>query len=121
MANKYEWRPGMGQISGFGGAYEDACRTMVRNGCEWFDAHPDAKPTFSGYKDTFGICLSNNEDANALSAAICGDIEPSGAMHQAAVQAVLFIKENSWEEYVRRKTEAQTRRDAAAAATTAKA
>lgn len=47
---KYEYTEGMGEISGFGGDYEQQCRAMVIAGVEWFDEHPDANPRFRGWE-----------------------------------------------------------------------
>lgn len=101
MSDKYVWREGMGEISGFGGGYEDTCRAMVRAGCEWLDAHPEAKPEFRGYKNIYGIISEENDDAKALTKAIVdasgGDC--TGAMHQASVTHVLQIHAHDWEWY----------------------
>lgn len=104
--SKYQWQDGMREISGFGGDYEEACRDMVRAGCEWFDEYPDANPQFSGVKNVYGICMEDNDDAKALSNAVenAPVVQkgggPSGAMHQAAVSHVLFIRKNGWDKYV---------------------
>jgi hypothetical protein len=95
-----EWVEGMGEISGFGGSYEEACRQMVRQGLRWFDDHPDARPVFQGFKNVFGLITDENEDAKALSAAICAGAEPTGAMHQAVVNHVLAIRRMGWDVYV---------------------
>jgi hypothetical protein len=112
--SKYDWQPGMAEISGFGGDYEKACRDMVRAGMEWFDAHPDADPRFRGYEGVYGILLDDNEDAKALSKAVCeaplviADGGPTGAMHQAAVSACLFIRARGWAAFVVHMTEANS-------------
>jgi hypothetical protein len=99
---KYKFLPGMGEISGFGGAYEQQCRNMVIAGCNWFDEHPGADPKITTYQNIFGIIDPNNEDAKSLTgtmAEICPDC--TGAMMQAAVTHVLFIKRKGWDEYVK--------------------
>ena len=97
----FEWTEDMAEISGFGGGYERACRQMISQGCAWWVEHPDAAPQFHGYKNITGIAMEDNEDAKALSTAICaGDIGPSGAMHQAAVAHVFhWRKLGSWLAY----------------------
>ena len=90
----------MGEISGFGGGYEAACRQMLRQGLAWLDANPDKHPSFRGFKNVMGLCLEDNEDAKELSAAMCADVDPTGAMHHACVQACLFIRVHGWEKYV---------------------
>ena len=104
MTAKYKYEDEMREISGFGGSYEDACRKMVVAGLEWFDNHPLAEPKFHGYKGIYGIISEDNDIAKELSKVMVdasgGDC--TGAMHQATVSHVLWIKEHSWEEYVKK-------------------
>lgn len=96
----FEWTEDMAEISGFGGGYERGCRQMISQGCAWWAEHPDAKPEFHGYKNVTGIAVEDNDDAKALSAAICAGVDPSGAMHQAAVGHVFhWHKVGSWVAY----------------------
>ncbi len=103
---KYEFTEEMGEISGFGGSYEQGCRNMLNAALVWFDDNPNAKPEFTGYKNIYGIINENNEDAQALSDVV-GNTEPdcTGAMHQAVISRVLWIKENGWDAYVKRMSE----------------
>lgn len=96
----FEWTEDMRDISGFGGGYERACRQMISQGCAWWSAHADADPKFHGFKEVIGICMEDNADAEALSAAITQGIDPSGAMHQAAVSHVFqWRRLGSWVAY----------------------
>jgi hypothetical protein len=99
----YEFTPEMGEISGFGGGYEETCRKMLKAGMEWLDANPKAEPQFHGYKGIYGIIEEDNADAKALSDAVVagsgGDC--TGAMHQAVIGACLYIRKNGWDSYVR--------------------
>jgi hypothetical protein len=101
IPTRYLWTPDMGEISGFGGGYEQTCRNMVASGMAWLDAHPDADPKFRGYKGVYGVLSDDNVDAKALSEAVVagsgGDC--TGAMHQATVSACLFIRTNGWDRY----------------------
>ncbi len=98
---RYEWQPGMREISGFGGAYEQACRRMVQAGCFWLEDHPDAKPEFRGYKNILGVVSEENDDAKALSEAIAKPVpDCSGAMHAWSVNACMFVRKNGWPAYV---------------------
>jgi hypothetical protein len=92
----------MAEISGFGGSYEATCRKMLKSGLKWLDVHPEADPVFHGYKGIYGICVEDNEDAKALSKAIidASNNDATGAMHQAVISSILWIKKNSWKEYV---------------------
>lgn len=96
----FEWTEDMADISGLGGDYERACRQMISQGCAWWAQHPEVEPEFHGFKNITGICVEDNKDAERLSAAICADIDPSGAMHHAAVAHVLhWRKLGSWGAY----------------------
>lgn len=91
----------MRQISGFGGGYEIACRKMVLAGLCWLDEHPEAEPKIHGWKGIYGVIEEDNADAKALSAVVMAACDGcSGAMHQAAMTTVLWIKANGWESYV---------------------
>lgn len=97
----YQYTEDMAEISGFGGGYEEACRAMVVAGLEWLDANPDADPQFHGYKNIYGVISGDNEDAKALTEAVVGATDDcTGAMHQATVTTVLWIRKNGWAEYV---------------------
>jgi len=99
---KYRFTPAMSEISGFGGGYEKTCRTMLDMGLRWCDAHPEANPKFRGMKGIYGIIDEENRDAKQLSKAVVagsfGDC--TGAMHQAVVSAILWIRKNGWAKYV---------------------
>ena len=112
---KYDWRDGMGEISGFGNDYEAACRSMLIRALEFWDEQgEDFDPKYHGFKDVTGICIDENEDAKKLDAAMmdaeiafgngererCGD-GASGAMHQAVVSHAFYVRKNGWENYVK--------------------
>lgn len=104
--NKYAFTPLMGEISGFGGGYEQACRDMLKAGMLWLDAHPEANPKFSGYKGVYGLINEENDDAKALSAALL-EAAPdcSGAMHHAVTMHCMAIKTHGWAYYVAKMSE----------------
>src|ERR1044071_2457481 len=99
--HKYKWEKGMGEISGMGGDYEQACRTMLIAGLEYWDAHPELDPKYRGFKDVYGIMSDDNEDAKKLDDAVLEPVnrDCTGAMHQAVIQSILYIKKNGWEKY----------------------
>ena len=101
--NKYEFTEKMGEISGMGGGYEQTCRNMLKTGLEWFDEHPKAKPKFHGFKNIYGIIKEDNDDAKALSKAVVdgSNNDCTGAMHQAVVTSVLWVRKNGWGKYVK--------------------
>jgi hypothetical protein len=106
LMSKYQFTPEMREISGFGGGYEEACRKMVQAGLEWFDANTEADPQFHSYKNVYGVIWEDNEFAKELSRVVVdasgGDC--TGAMHQAAISHILFVRKNGWEKYVEEMT-----------------
>jgi hypothetical protein len=93
----------MGEISGFGGGYEVTCRRMVLAGVEWLANNPNASPEFAGYKNIYGVINEENADAKSLSSYITADAitggDCTGAMHQASISHIMFIRKNGWEKY----------------------
>lgn len=114
LPTKYPWQEGMREISGFkaegsaGGAnYEEACRIMVRAGLEWFDAHPEAEPRFTSFRNIFGLVNEDNEDAKQLAAAMTAAADAfnpkggvSGAMMHATTNHVMTARKLGWDAYV---------------------
>ena len=101
MSEKYQYTEDMREISGFGGSYEAACRAMVVAGLEWLDKKAEAVPEFSTYENIYGVINAENEDAKELRrvmAEAAGD-DPTGAMMQATIGHVLWIKKNGWDKY----------------------
>jgi hypothetical protein len=110
-----EWSEDMGEISGFGGGYEAVCRAMVLAGIRWVDEHVTAEPQFHGYKGIYGVLTEDNDDANAMVAAMMDapvyhegkkiqehvKDDCTGAMHQASCSHVMAYKRLGWDEYCR--------------------
>lgn len=109
MREDIEWTDEMGEISGFGGSYETACRKMVMRAATWLRAHEDADPTFGEIEGVFGISDAFNDDAKQareemVKAAkdVSGNAGgPTGAMIHACTQHVVYISEYGWDEYKR--------------------
>lgn len=104
----YEWQEGMAEISGFGGSYEAACRAMLKSGLDWWDTFPEADPEYHGFKDIYGICINDNNDARDLDRAIqmgADSIDKNGgmtgAMHQAVLNHIFWIHVHGWDAYVK--------------------
>jgi hypothetical protein len=95
VRTKFAWLEGMGEISGFGGGYESACRTMIYAGLAFLEQHPE-------------IDRSNSHVLAKKIENVLSDVCPgcSCAMHGAATSAVCFIAKNGWPAYV----EAMTKR-----------
>ena len=98
---RYTFTDDMGEISGFGGGYEQTCRNMLAAGLEWWDANPKADPRFQGYEGVYGILGEDNDDAKALTKAVidASGGDATGAMHQATISHVFFVRKNGWEKY----------------------
>lgn len=98
---KFSTQNKAGEISGFGGGYEQTCRTMLKAGMYWLEANPDAEPRFMGNDSVYGLILEDNEDARALSKVVTKHTpDVTGAMHHAVICRLLWIRKNSWEKYV---------------------
>jgi len=98
---KWPWKEGMSQLSGFGGGYEEACQKMLRAGLQWLEENPEADPLVTHNPQIYDIVNEENQAAKDLSAAVMAAIpDCSGAMHQAAMSHCLYIKKNGWENYV---------------------
>jgi len=101
-----EFSKDMGEISGFGGGYEAACRKMLRAGVAWIDEHKNEELKFSTLPGVYGLLIEDNEAAKELSRVITDVVEndadggATGAMHQAVTESVMFIAKNGWEKYV---------------------
>src|SRR3989344_6171304 len=99
----YEFTDEMREISGFGGGYEANCRAMLRGGLEWWDAHPEAGPKFTGLKGVLGLVSEDNDDARALSDAMLAatsEGDTSTAAHQFVLSHIFFVRENGWDAYI---------------------
>ncbi len=96
--------PEMGEISGFGGGYEEACQQMLHQGVAYLVSLGERRPEFEveTYRGVFGICDLTGPDAEGLEAAVmAGDgFGATGAMHQAVMMRLRFIAEHGWERYV---------------------
>ena len=91
----------MGEISGFGGGYEELCQDMLEAGVKLLVENPDMDPHFKGYEGIYGIIDADNEDGRKLSEVIinASNDECTGAMHQAAIMRLLYISKHGWDRY----------------------
>ncbi len=101
MKQQYPWEEGMGEISGFGGGYEQACRDMVYSGLAWLETKSELDLKATTYPGITGIFDAESSDAKALEEAVMSACEDcSGAMHHATMNACFFIAKNGWSRYV---------------------
>lgn len=94
--SKYQFTAEMGEISGFGGGYEDACRKMVIAGLEWCDEHPDAELSYTTLEGVYGLTANESDDMKLMQEAMLTAIghDCTGAMMQATMGHVMFIRKN---------------------------
>jgi len=112
--NRYDFTPEMREISGFGGSYEMACRTMLKAGLEWWNKNPKADPRFKGSflhkRHILGPITEENDDAKSLTKAMmdarmpdgrrCGD-DATGTMLHIVIFHLFYIRRNGWEAYMK--------------------
>jgi hypothetical protein len=93
--------PDMGEISGFGGGYEECCQDMLEAGVRWLQEHPQPKLEGQTLKNVYGIFDATSDDAKALEAAVLEGAkgEATGAMHHAVMSRLFWIAKHGWDEY----------------------
>ena len=103
----YRHTPEMGEISGFGGEYEQGCQDMLEAGVKWLLAQ-STQPVdiqYRGLSGVFGLCTSHNEKAQELDEAILGVVDDcSTMMHHAVISRLMYINKNGWDSYVSKLT-----------------
>jgi len=98
----YRHTPDMGEISGFGGGYEDCCQAMLEAGVKWLNENTARRDMQAhGFKSIYGALIVDSDDAKAMEKAVidAADGEATGAMHQAVMQRLFFIAKNGWDKY----------------------
>lgn len=101
--SKYEFTNEMGEISGFGGDYEQACRKMVLAGIEYLEKNKSIDFSFKEYENIYGILAETSEDTDKVIKAMIAANDGFGAtggMVQATLNHVKFIYEKGWNKYV---------------------
>lgn len=97
---EYIHTPDMGEISGFGGGYEDTCQTMLHKGVTWLMENKEADIKAKTFEGVYGILVPDSEATKALSDHITKDMDCTGAMHQAVMSRLIYIAANGWDKYV---------------------
>lgn len=99
----YRHTPDMGEISGFGGTYEDHCQKMLEAGVRHIEKFKLSGNgvQLSGLQGVYGLCFPENRPAkeleDAIVAAVNGDL--TGAMHQAVMTRLMYVAKLGWEGY----------------------
>ena len=99
---KYDYSKVKGEISGFGGGYENACRKMVIAGLEWSDEHPDSDLSFKQFKNIYGLTTDESDDMKLCQEAMSKAVNDgcTGAMMQVTMIHLMFIRKHGWDKYV---------------------
>lgn len=100
--SKYEYTPEMGEISGFGGGYEKACRNMVIAGLEWCDQQPSVDLSYKEFQGVYGLTTGESDDMKTMQQVMfeASGKDCTGAMMQACMGHIMAIRKNSWDWYV---------------------
>ena len=97
---EYRHTEDMGEISGFGGGYEDGCQDMLEAGCGWLDGHKGADLRASTYKNVYGILNPENDETKALEDAVVSAApDCTAAMQQAVMSRLFYIAAMGWKSY----------------------
>ena len=103
IAMTYRHTDDMGEISGFGGGYEQCCQDMLEAGVKWI---MDRKPGADDVQvlvnpQVYGIIKEGNPLTEELSKAVidASKGEATGAMHHAVMARLAFIAKNGWDAY----------------------
>lgn len=101
----------MGEISGFGGGYEDCCQDMLEVGVLWLNTHKQPDLKGSSIENVYGIFNAESDDAKAMEKVVLAAAkgEATGAMHHAVMSRLFFIAQNGWEKYVTELVEHETK------------
>jgi hypothetical protein len=99
--SSYRHTDDMGEISGFGGGYEELCQDMLEAGVKWLNEHP--KPDLQGhsFSGIYGIMVADSDDARAMERAVldAAKEEATGAMHHSVMSRLFWIARNGWDAY----------------------
>ncbi|KKM61294.1 hypothetical protein LCGC14_1533190 [marine sediment metagenome] len=94
------WTDDMGEISGFGGSYEESCRAMVLAGIEWLEEHPDASVRFQ----EIDVISAETDEAKQFLDCLVETAEslgagPAGAMVNFTTYRAMTAHKFGWEAY----------------------
>lgn len=101
MDTTFRHSPEMGEISGFGGGYEQCCQDMLEAGCKWLQERQPTDLAGHSYENITGIFVADSDDAKALEKVIldASKGEATGAMHHTVMARLFYINKNGWAKY----------------------
>lgn len=113
-APAYRHTEDMGEISGFGGGYEETCQKMLEAGVIWLSQHPNADLRGHEFAGITGIFTPESDDAKEMEKAAmeaCNN-DCSGAMHHTVMSRLFYIAANGWTKYCEELRKRKAERDA---------
>ena len=120
MSTTYRHTPDMGEISGFGGGYEECCQDMLEAGVNHIMTQKLGGEDIAlrGFEGVFGLVFPDNKPTEELNNIIrdAAKGEGTGAMTHTVMLRLGFIAKNGWDKYCeelrqRESEEAHLRRD----------
>ena len=124
----YRHTDDMGEISGFGGGYEQCCQDMLAAGVQWLEANKGRDITAGRLQATsagpdgtsgttlefYGVLQVDGADGKALERVILDAAkgEATGAMHQAVFERLMWIAEHGWDAYCQVQRDAEAKEPA---------
>lgn len=94
------WTEDMGEISGFGGSCEAACRHMVLSGLDWLRQQDGEVPKLEEFSGVMGFIDAKNGAGKALLDHVINAAKekfgelPTGAMLHASASHIMFAHKN---------------------------
>jgi hypothetical protein len=83
------------------GLNEAGCQKMLLQGLQFLKDHPNFDfKVYTQYSNIYGICEGKGQDAKDLDEAVCKNIDPSGAMHQAVINHLAYIYKNGHDKWI---------------------
>lgn len=115
---RFRHTPEMGEISGFGGGYEECCQDMLEAGVLWLQEHPQPDLQGRTLTNVYGILLADSDDAKAMERIVieAAKGEATGAMHHAVMSRLFVIAQKGWPWYIEELTKHEAEEKAGEAA-----
>jgi len=100
--HRYDWINEIGEISGFGGEYEESCRQMVTAGLKWLEQNEGPSTEFSTGDNVFAQIDEEADATDELRTHMVSavDMDPSPSMLHLCLKHTLYANEIGWEGHV---------------------
>ena len=103
-AQTFRHTPAMGEISGFGGRYEDCCQDMLEAGVRWLQENPDAEVDFQEVDGQIRPIGEEGHGWKLETAVFASATDWTWSMHQGVMLRLSFVNSNGWEAYLQHAT-----------------